>query len=143
MLMVLPMVSQSILKGESKTYINNNGDTLTVMHYEDARLLLADLMDYKIVDSLLTEYMYKDSINSNIIILSNSAITELKSKCDNKDGQIAILNHIILNKGGEVSMLNATIKQQKKEIRKQKIQKVIAIIGAIALPITTVVLMSQ
>ena len=43
----------------------------------------------------------------------------------------------------EVKDLNDIIKKQKKEIRKQKILKIIGYTAAVALPISTIILMSN
>ena len=40
--MVLPAVSQTISKGEIKTIVNQNGDTLLMMHLNDAKKIFTD-----------------------------------------------------------------------------------------------------
>lgn len=59
----------------------------------------------------------------------------MQEKSINKDAENANLNKIIELRNSEIAILNETIKQDKKEIRKQKFYKVLGIIGAIALPI--------
>ena len=62
--MVSPTLSQTISKGEVRTIVDN-GDTLVIMNLEDAKLILNDLLEYEIADSILTVYKEKDTLNSN------------------------------------------------------------------------------
>ena len=41
--MILPIHSQTILRGEIKETVNSNGDTLVIMHLEDARIILDNM----------------------------------------------------------------------------------------------------
>ncbi len=137
---MLPTHSQNISRGEVKTIINEQGETLVIMHLEDAKPILMDILDYEIVDSLLTAYKEKDTIRGNIIELQLSMIESLQEKSKNKDKQIENLNKIIKNKDGEIALKEKTIKQQKKEIRKQKRLKTLGFMGCIIIPIITVIL---
>ena len=65
--MILPIHSQTISRGEIQEIVNSNGDTLVIMHLEDARIILNDLLEYEVTDSLLTAYKEKDSLNTNAI----------------------------------------------------------------------------
>ena len=137
--MILPIHSQIISKGEVKETINSNGDTLVIMHLEDARVILSDLLEYEIVDSLLTVYKEKDSLNTNTITLQKDVITKLSQKSQNQEYQISNFESILANKNQELQYKDDTIKEQKKEIRKQKLLKLTGFAGSIILPILTLI----
>ena len=135
--MILPIHSQTILRGEVKEIINSDGDVLVVMHLEDARIILNDLLEYEIVDSLLTVYKEKDSLNNNTISLQKYIIFKLVEKSDNQQSQINNFQKILDNNKQIIQYKDDTIKHQKKEIRKQKLQKILGFSGSIILPILT------
>ena len=137
--MILPIHSKIISKGEVKETINSNGDTLVIMHLEDARVILSDLLEYEIVDSLLTVYKEKDSLNTNTITLQKDVITKLSQKSQNQEYQISNFESILANKNQELQYKDDTIKEQKKEIRKQKLLKLTGFAGSIILPILTLI----
>ncbi len=135
--MILPIHSQTISRGEIQEIVNSNGDTLVIMHLEDARIILNDLLEYEIVDSLLTVYKEKDSLNTNAISLQKDVIFKLVEKSDNQQTQIDNFQSILDHKNEEIALKEDTINQQKKEIRKQKFFKLVGFTGAIILPILT------
>ena len=135
--MILPIHSQTILRGEVKEIINSDGDVLVVMHLEDARIILNDLLEYEIVDSLLTVYKEKDSLNTNTISLQKDIIFKLVEKSDNQQSQINNFQKILDNNKQIIQYKDDTIKHQKKEIRKQKLQKILGFSGSIILHILT------
>ena len=137
--MILPIHSQTISRGEIKETINSNGDTLVIMHLDDARVILNDLLEYEIADSLLTAYKEKDSLNSNTISLQKDIIFKLVEKSDNQQVQINNFQTILDHKNEEIELKEDIIKQQKKEIRKQKFFKLIGFTGSIILPILTLI----
>ena len=137
MLMMLPVHSQIISIGEVKTLINTNGDTLVVMNIEDAKVILSDLLEYEIVDSLLTVYKEKDSLYNNTITLQKDIIVKLTQKSENQSVQISNFQTILDNKDQLLLLNGDIIKQQKKEIRKQKFLKIVGFTGSIILPIVT------
>jgi hypothetical protein len=139
--MALPSQSQTISKGEVKTLVNENGDTLVMMNLEDARIILSDLMEYEIVDSLLLVYKEKDSLNTNTITLQKDIIVKLTQKSENQQVQIDNFQTILDNKNEELLLKEETIKQQKKEIRKQKFLKILGFTGSIILPILTLLVL--
>jgi len=142
MVMALPTLSQTTLPRVS-TIINSKGDTLIQMNLADAKIVLTAVLDKEIVDSLLVVYTTKDEINTTIIRLQKSDIKKLQEKSANQEILAANLEKIIANKDIEISFLNETIKKQKKEIRKQKILKIIGYTAAVALPVATVIIMSK
>ena len=135
--MILPIHSQVISRGEVKETINSNGDTLVIMHLEDARIILNDLLEYEIADSLLTVYKEKDSLNTNTISLQKDVITKLTQKSQNQELQLKNFQTLLDNNNKVIAYKNDTIDQQKKEIRKQKFQKILGFSGSILLPILT------
>jgi len=92
--MVSPILSQTISKGEVRTIVEN-GDTLVIMNLEDAKVILNDLLEYEIADSLLIVYKEKDSLNTNTITLQKEVIFKLMEKSDNQQSQIFINKHVI------------------------------------------------
>jgi len=138
--MVSPILSQTISKGEVRTIVEN-GDTLVIMNLEDAKVILNDLLEYEIADSLLTVYKEKDSLNTNTITLQKEVIFKLMEKSDNQQSQIDNFQQILDNKNSELGMKEDTIKQQKKELRKQKILKFLGFGGSVILPIIAILIL--
>ena len=138
--MALPTLSQTISKGEVRTIVEN-GDTLVIMNLEDAKVILNDLLEYEIADSLLTVYKEKDSLNTNTITLQKEVIFKLMEKSDNQQGQIDNFQQILDNKNSELGMKEDTIKQQKKELRKQKFLKFLGLGGSVILPIIAILIL--
>lgn len=138
--MVSPILSQTISKGEVRTIVEN-GDTLVIMNLEDAKVILNDLLEYEIADSLLTVYKEKDTLNTNTITLQKEVIFKLMEKSENQQSQIDNFQQILDNKNSELGMKEDTIKQQKKELRKQKFLKFLGLGGSIILPIIAILLL--
>jgi len=140
--MALPLNSQVILKpNQVKAFVSETGDTLIAMRLDDAKTILSDVLNYQIADSLVKVYEQKDKENGNIILIQKSVITNLTEKCENQEKQLKILEEIIGNKDSEILLLNDVIKQQKKEIRKQKLLKIAGFSGSIVLPVITALLL--
>ena len=138
--MVSPILSQTISKGEVRTIVEN-GDTLVIMNLEDAKVILNDLLEYEIADSLLTVYKDKDSLNTNTITLQKEVIFKLMEKSENQQSQIDNFQQILDNKNSELGMKEDTIKQQKKELRKQKFLKFLGLGGSVILPIIAILIL--
>ena len=138
----MPLNSQITLKkGQVKTYVNNDGDTLITMRLDDAKLILTDILNYQLCDSIIKAYENKDKESSNVITLQKSAIVKLTNELSNNEDRIANLERIIKNKDEEISLKDDIIKKQKKEIFKQKTLKIFGFSGAIILPIVTALLL--
>ena len=135
------MRSQSTLTKEPRvqTVINQKGDTLIQFNIKDAKIILADVLDKEILDSIVFVYKERDSISERQIQLYVKEIRIMQEKSVNKETENANLNKIIEFRNTEISELNKMIKQDKKEIRKQKFYKVLAMISAIALPILVLI----
>tara|TARA_R110000803_G_scaffold74903_3_gene139058 strand:+ start:45111 stop:45527 length:417 start_codon:yes stop_codon:yes gene_type:complete len=131
------MNSQTISIGDKrvKTFVTQKGDTLVIMNHQDARTLLEDVLHYEYSDSLLTVYKGRDSLNTNSIKIQKEVILKLSLSNDNFNMVIKNLNKIIANKDDEIVLKDETILNQKKEIKKQKFYKSVAVVGAIVLPI--------
>ncbi len=138
--MVSPILSQTISKGEVRTIVEN-GDTLVIMNLEDAKVILNDLLEYEIADSLLTVYKEKDTLNTSTITLQKEVIFKLMEKSENQQSQIDNFQQILDNKNSELGMKEDTIKQQKKELRKQKFLKFLGLGGSVILPIIAILLL--
>jgi uncharacterized membrane protein YgaE (UPF0421/DUF939 family) len=111
------------------------------MRLDDARTILTDVLNYQLADSLVKEYEAKDKEKSKIITLQKEAIVKLTEKSENQEAQIANLELIIKNKDTEIGYKDEIIKQQKKEIRKQKVLKIVGFSGAIILPVMTALIL--
>jgi len=141
MLMALPAVCQTTLNGNIESLINDKGDTLIVMPLEEAKMLLTDLLECEVSDSLLNIYVERDSLNKEKIILKDNIIEKLKLQNQNSENIIKNLEDIVGNKDEEISLKDKTIKEQKKEIKKQINLKRLGFIGSIVLPIVTLIIL--
>jgi len=138
----LPLNSQITLKkGQVKAFVSDNGDTLIAMRIEDAKFILTDILNYQIADSIISEYEAKDKETSKVITLQKNAILKLSNQLANDEARIAALESVIKNKNEEIVFKDDVIKKQKKEIRKQKVLKIIGFSGAIILPVITALLL--
>lgn len=133
------MNSQTSLTPKVTTSINSKGDTLITFFLKDAKVILSDLLDAKITDSLLVEYKKRDSIQTKEISIRIKDIKALQLESINKDKQIYNLEKIVENKIKEILINEDIIADQKKEIRKQKILKIMAMVTTVVLPILTLV----
>lgn len=142
LLMGFQLHSQNTLIKEPRvqTIINQKGDTLIQFHLKDAKIVLADVLDREVLDSIVSVYKEKDSLSQKQIQLYVKEIRLIQEKSLNKDLENANLNKIIELRNSEIAELNKTIKQDKKEIRKQKFYKVLGLITSIVLPITVLIL---
>ena len=133
---MLPIHSQTILKEPRvQTIVNQKGDTLVQMKLDDAKFVLAELLDKEIVDSLVNVYMLRDAINKSTIELQVKEIRLLQQKSVNHQQQISNLEKIIINKDVELEKVNKQLDDQKKETKKQKNLKKLGFVGSVVLPI--------
>jgi hypothetical protein len=119
-----------------RTVIINN-DTLIQIPLSDAKIILQGVLENEIADSLLTVFMNKDSINTDIIELQISQIKLLQEKSKNQEQLNQNLNLIIQNKDLEINELNALITEQKKQLKKERFLKKLSMVGNVVLPIVT------
>lgn len=127
----------SIKRDRVWTIVDENYDTLVIMHYEDARTLLNDVLQCEYTDSLLLEYKEMVHNNEKMIYLQKETINKLMETNDNCKLMVENLEAVIENKDKAIELQEDVIKKQKKEIRKQKIIKTVSMISAIVLPIVT------
>ena len=138
----MPLNSQITLKkGQVKTFVSDNGDTLITMRIEDAKVILTDILNYQIADSIISEYEAKDKESLKVITLQKNAILKLSNELANDELIIAALEGVIKNKNEEITLKDDIIKKQKREIRKQKVLKILGFSGAIILPVVTALLL--
>jgi len=111
------------------------------MSLSDAKFILEELLEKEINDSIINVYVVRDSLNNNIVTLKDKKIEVLNEKFNNQNSIINNLNSIVKNKNSELDIMKQTIKEQEKEIKKQKTLKKIGFITSIALPIIIVLLL--
>jgi hypothetical protein len=137
------------LQGNSQTISTENrvqvivtekGDTLVQMDYEDARILLEDVLHYEYADSLLNVYKERDSLNTKTITLQKEVLMKMGQEKQNLQQMVDNFEEIVANKDAELKINEDIIKQQKKEIRKQKRLKILGFAGSVILPIITAIL---
>jgi regulatory protein YycH of two-component signal transduction system YycFG len=111
------------------------------MRLADAKIILTDVLNYQIADSLVKVYEAKNDKQNEIITVQKEVIDNLQLKIENKDKQLNVLGEIIKNKDKEIVLLNDVVKKQKKEIIKQKLLKLGGFSGAIILPVITALIL--
>jgi hypothetical protein len=111
------------------------------MNLRDVKLILTDLLEYEVTDSLLNVYIERDSLNTEKVVLKNGMIERLKLQNLNKDDIITNLNEMLTNKDKMITLKEDLIKLQKREIKKQKNLKRVGFISAVVLPILTLILL--
>jgi hypothetical protein len=133
--------SQNIsTKDRVQVIITEQGDTLVQMGYKDARILLEDVLHYEYADSLLTVYKERDSLNIQTITLQKEVLMKMSQEKQNLQQMVDNFETIVNNKDVELKINGDIIKQQKKEIRKQKRLKILGFAGSVILPIITIIL---
>jgi len=134
------MHSQIILKPEPNIRaVIVNDKPFIIIDENDGKIILTDLLQKIVLDSLVNDYKITDSLKDIKINLQDTFITCLKIKTNSQQEVIQNLNIIIRNKDEEISVLNGTILKQKSEIKKQKTYKIIGITAAIVLPILAII----
>lgn len=138
--MSLQTLSQNIsIKNNRVTAIVSDSDTLIQFKLSDAKIILVDVLEKEKLDSIVKYYEINDSLKDINIGLQYSMITDLQTKSLLQIKVVDNLNIIITNKDKEISLLNETIKKQKKEIRKQKVLKIMGFTAAIVAPIIVLI----
>lgn len=137
--MALQVRSQTISTPRVQTLVNSKGDTLIQMSLADAKILLADVLQKQVADSIIAQYEAMDSLQVVTINLKDAEIKALNEKYKNSEEMVKNLNTILANKDTEIATLNGVIKKQKREIIKQKVQKIIGFTAAVALPILVLI----
>lgn len=133
----MPTLSQTISKGEVKSIVNEVGDTIIIMHVDDAKLILGDIMEYQVADSIIRSYQDKDSVYRETISLNKTHIEKLTQKTVLLEEVNTNLKLVADNKDKIIAIKDETIELQKKEIKKQKRLKKLGFVGCVVLPIIT------
>lgn len=141
--MAFQTLSQTTSTPRVQTIVNSKGDTLIQMSLADAKIILVTVFDKQVADSIISIYERRDSLQTSNITLLKTDVEKLRSKNNNLETMLLNYTKIIVNKDNEINLHLETIKQQKKEIRKQKVLKVIGWTAAVVLPITTIILMAK
>lgn len=124
--------SQSmVMQKKVNIIVNEKGDTLLTMNYKYGRILLEDLSNCKITDTILEQYKDKDVLNQQKIVLLNQQIDKRDTIIGNKDVIIKNLNSVIDNKDGIIILKDD-------EIKYQKHLKRLGFLGCVILPIITI-----
>ena len=129
--------SQNILTKEPRVqaFVNQQGDTIIQMKLDDAKIILADVLDREVADSLVNVYKTRDSINKNTIELQVKEIRALQQKGFNYEQQVANLDKISKNKDTEIEKLNKSLEDEKKATKKQRRLKNLGFVGCVVIPI--------
>lgn len=120
--------------------VDINGETYIHFKLSDAKLILNDVLDKVLLDSIVLvqetrEEQFKEQITNGL-----GAIQDLKAKVSNKDEEISNLGKVVENNSVEIKLLGEENKQQNKEIKKQKLFKNIGFGLAVLLPILVLLL---
>jgi hypothetical protein len=118
-----------------KVVVNQQGDTLVQMGYEDARTLLSSVLHGDYADSMLVVYSERDSLNRETITFQKEALLKLTKENENIQKIVDNLNQVIVNKTTESTLKDETIGEQKSEIKKQKTLKIIGFTTSVIVPI--------
>jgi hypothetical protein len=138
--MSLQTLSQTIsIKDNRVTAVVINGDTLIQFKLSDAKIILADVLEKQKLDSLVRYYEINDSLKDVTVGFQFSMLRDMQTKSELQIKVVNNLNDIITNKDKEISLLNETIKKQKKEIIKQKVLKIMGFTAAIVAPIIVLI----
>lgn len=123
-----------------KIFIDVKGDTITSMSYRDSKILLEDVLKFRFADSLNIEYAKREIVFNDIIGSQKNVISLLTTKNNNLTEINTNLESILLNRDEELAITHKVIKEQEKEIKRQKTKKVLGFIGAGALAIATILI---
>lgn len=140
MLMALQGNSQNTFEKDVKVLTENN-DSLIQIYLNDARdIILRDLKDYKILDSLYKKSLIQNKVYLKVLRDQMKVTDDLKTKNFNNETKIHNLELVIEGDSIMNSNNQETIKKQGREIRKQKFLKVVGFVAAVALPVAVLFL---
>lgn len=132
--------SQNTFEKDVKVLTENN-DSLIQIYLNDARdIILRDLKDYKILDSLYKKSLIQNKVYLKVLRDQMKVTDDLKTKNFNNETKIHNLELVIEGDSIMNSNNQETIKKQGREIRKQKFLKVVGFVAAVALPVAVLFL---
>ena len=139
--MLLQVHSQALSKNQRiKVIVTEKGDTALQMNISDARIVLELLLEKEVNDKLLVKYIERDSLNQNLVTISNQKIMELQNSNDILNVIIDNLNKKSSNDEAMIKELRNEIRKKEKEIKKQRVLKTLGFIGCVILPVLTLLL---
>lgn len=116
-------------RGFSQKAIENNGDTLICFTPDECKIILKEINRKDYLDSLNKYNLVIISEYKNIISDQSKMLSAKEDQISLKNSEQDVLNNVVKEKDFE-------IKKLKKDIRKQKTQKVVAIILGSAATLT-------
>jgi len=136
------MQSQNTLTIEPrvKPVINTKGDTLIQLKLSDAKIMLKDVLEKQVCDTMVAKMTQLDGFRLTTINLQQDKITTLETKFSNCNIMVGKLETVVKNKDTEIGLLNDIIKKQGRAILKQKMFKFMGFGAAILIPITFLLL---
>ncbi len=125
----------SIKEPRVTVVIDSKGDTIIQFKAADAKIILKDVLDKQVLDTIVKVYVVRDSLQNSTITLQLNVIKNLENENKNKDIITSNLDKVVMNKDSEITKLNVVVEKQKKEIRKQKFLKITAYITGVLIPL--------
>jgi hypothetical protein len=139
--MLLQVHSQALSKNQRiKVIVTERGDTALQMNISDARIVLGLLLEKEVNDELLVKYIERDSLNQNLVTISNQKMMGLQNSNDILNVIIDNLNKKSSNDEAMIKELRNEIRKKEKEIKKQRVLKTLGFIGCVILPVLTLLL---
>lgn len=136
------MHSQNILKVNPRVtpVVTVKGDTVIQIKIADAKIILKDVLEKQVCDTMLAKMTELDGFRLTTINLQQDKITTLETKFGNCNTMVGNLETVVKNKNTEIGLLNDVIKKQGREILKQKVFKFMGFGIAILIPVTFLLL---
>jgi hypothetical protein len=136
------MHSQNILKVNPRvtSVVTVKGDTVIQLKLADAKIILKDVLEKQVCDTMVAKMTQLDGFRLTTINLQQDKITTLETKFGNCNTMVGNLETVVKNKNTEIGLLNDVIKKQGREILKQKVFKFMGFGIAILIPVTFLLL---
>ena len=136
------MHSQNILKVNPRVtpVVTVKGDTVIQLKLADAKIILKDVLEKQVCDTMVAKMTQLDGFRLTTINLQQNKITTLETKFGNCNTMVGNLETVVKNKDTEIGLLNDVIKKQGREIFKQKMFKFMGFGVAILIPVTFLLL---
>ena len=125
----------SIVKPKTTVIIDTKGDTIFQFKDTDTKIILKEVLDKEVLDTIVKAYIVKDKNQKSSVTLEFNVLNEKSAENEGKSLVSGSIDKAVEKKDGEINRLNSVVKTQKKEIKKQKFLKLTAYIGGIIIPI--------